>query len=95
MGFIILISNYIFPNYISYHNTLQGATEHNITLKLSYPLVNGSKYTFTNFLTESVDHLGTTDHVLKVYAKNTLGDVHVKDVTFALGNKQYSFICND
>ena len=87
MGFIILVSNYIFPNYISYHNTLQGTTEHNITLKLSYPLINGSKYTFTNFLTESVEHLGTADHVLNVYAKNTLGDVHVKDVTFALGNK--------
>ena len=74
---------------------MQGTTEHNTTLKLSYPLVNGSKYTFTNFLTESVEHLGTTDHVLNVYAKNTLGDVHVEDVTFAVGNKQYFYICND
>ena len=62
-----------------------------MTLNLSpvQPLINGSQYTFTNFLTESVDHLGTIDHVLKVYAKNTLGDAHVKDVTFAVGNKQY------
>ena len=65
---------------------LQGTTDNNITLPLPYPLINGSQYTFTNFLTESVDHLGTADHVLNVYAKNTLGDAHVKYVTFALGN---------
>ena len=64
---------------------LKGTTERNITLPLPHPLINGSKYTFTNFLTASVDHLGIADHILKVYAKNTPGDGHVKNVTFAVG----------
>ena len=37
-----------------------------------HPLINDSKYTFDKFLTESREGLGTTKHVLIIYAKTQL-----------------------
>ena len=38
-------------------------------------------------MTESRSHLGNTEHVLIVYAKNTLGTVHVRDFNFTVSSK--------
>ena len=35
-------------------------------------------------MTESTSHFGNTENVLIVYAKNTLGTVHVRDFNFTV-----------
>ena len=37
-------------------------------------------------MTESTSHFGNTEHVLIVYAKNTLGTAHVKDFIFIVSS---------
>ena len=55
-----------------------------------HPLINDSKYTFDKFLTESREGLGTTKHVLIIYARNTIKEVHVRDCKFDFSSQEHS-----
>ena len=55
-----------------------------------HPLINERKYTFDKFLTESKESLGTTKHVMIIYAKNTIREVHVQDYKFDLSSQEHS-----
>ena len=63
----------------------QNTTGDNISLQIPHPLTNGKKYTFDDIKIESNQE--SKKHLLHIFAKNTLGVVHVQDYTYYITKK--------